>query len=187
MTREEISAAVGGIEDKYIEEAAVLPSKKPLAFDVKRKLLPLAACLVLLAGLALYQPWLNSGMKKEDSEFATGESEAPAPEAVMPVELPSVQVKLLGVESEELRGVVTGIVDTEIFPVGTEVVLDLGEVTFLPSSSLSGGERPDQALPPDNLWMLPADAGEEVEIMFDSWEQEGDRITLYVDQLVILN
>ena len=182
MKREDISKALSGIEDKYIEEAAEGPSigRKPLVSLVK-KWLPAAACIVLAAGIGLS---MLGGPTKSDGTApeALGESSAPTadPEGTSG-EVSSVIVKLLDPEGDELRAVITGLPDSKIFPVGTEVLLDLSETV------LTGGEQPDQSLTPDNLWMIPAEGGEEVKINFDSWMQEGGRITLHVERLFILN
>ena len=182
MKREDISNALGGIEDKYIQEAAEGPStqRRPVLTLVK-KWLPAAACIVLVAGIGLS---MLGGPTKSDGAApeAGGDSSANATSSDSPLEeSPSVTVKVIGTEGDHLRAVITGLPDTEIFPVGTEVLLDLSETI------LTGEGQPDQSMTPDNLWMIPAEGGEEVKIDFDSWEQDGEQITLHVGQLFILN
>ena len=68
MTREEISVAVGGISDRYIEEAAEPVRSRLRPARLLKVALPLAACLALVISLG------QSGQK---GEAGTGEAVAP--------------------------------------------------------------------------------------------------------------
>ena len=177
MKREDISAALSGIKTEYIEEAGKESIRT--VYHWKGKLALLAACLACVVGLSM----LDVPTKNESAAPETGGNcSAPTSNTeTVSGEGSSVTVKLLGMEEGGLRAVITGPPATERFPVGTEVFLDLSE------TAQTGGEPSDQSPATENLWMIPAGGGEDLEITFDSWEQEGEEITLHVGQLLILN
>ena len=177
MKREDISAALSGIKTEYIEEAERESIRS--VYHWKGKLALLAACLACVVGLSM----LGVSIKNESAAPETGGScSAPTDNTeAASGESSSVTVKLLGMEESGLRAVITGSPEAELFPVGTEVVLDLSE------TAQPGGEPSDQTPATENLWMIPAEGGEDMEITFDSWEQEGEEIILHVGELSILN
>ena len=177
MKREDISAALSGIKTEYIEESEDYSIRKGQHW--KGKTVLVAACLACVVGLSMLG---GPGKNESAAPEAGGADSAPtAGTETASGESSSVTVKLLGMEEGGLRAVITGSPEAELFPVGTEVLLDLSE------TAQPGGEPSDQTPATENLWMIPAEGGEDMEITFDSWEQEGEEITLHVGQLLILN
>lgn len=89
MNRETLSAAVGSIDDLYIEEAAEGCSrqrKKPIFFSPKR-MIPTAACLLLLAGALLWmrQPASPTLIPENQTGVRPTEAIPPSDEAKPPL------------------------------------------------------------------------------------------------------
>lgn len=71
MKREDISAALSGIDEKYIEEAADLPAHRRTRSWTKG-LVSLAACLAVVLSLGLYHSYLDRSMKTEEISQSDG-------------------------------------------------------------------------------------------------------------------
>lgn len=140
MSGEELLKALSFVEERHIQEAetAVITAGKPWI-----RWCALAACLILVVGAASFggtklaeEISLDSA---ENSQMAVGNYGLPetardenktetqpagiSPEAVVPQEIPSVLLRIDAWQENGFLATVEEIVDTAVFPVGTQLTV----------------------------------------------------------------
>lgn len=175
MNREDISNALNGIDEKYIEEAAEdLPAHRRV-WSWRKGLIPLAACLAVVLSVGLYRSYLYQGMKVEcgsNMEPQTEESDAPSDCVTAEKEGSTIVVKVQGELTEGFTG---DIVETECedrWPVGTQVQVyftdDCEDMTS--QESIKG----------DSTEYL-------VKVRFSASETQSEGVVLYAEDIEVLN
>ncbi len=132
MRREDISAALGGIDQQYIEEAAEEEGLCPHRQTHRpRGLAALAACLALVLTIGLWQ-----GNRLAAPASGAGEpGDMPTAEGAVPTER-SMILRIEGWEGDYLRCTVVDPLEEIDYPEGTEVQIQLGE-------EMMSGHTPD--------------------------------------------
>lgn len=178
MKREDISTALGGIDDTYIEEAAELRSARRPVRRWARVLVPMAACLAVVFSLGLYRSYLYRGMKAEgpddgpvvgESGTWTGSAESgegqPESEWTVKVRVEQpLEDSFLAVLTEPALG----------YEAGTRVEVRLRETEQDPDAHESNREE------------LPIPAGTLVEATVIGFTQTPEKLVVETDHVTIL-
>ncbi len=126
MTGKAILEALSYVDERYIDEAEAGAIRKPKAFP---RLLPLAACLCLVV-FALYsipqrtenaQQMENEAAQETLADMADGEAEMIREPDQVVEEVPSVILRLDRWDGNQFTATVVQLVDTDLFPVGTQL------------------------------------------------------------------
>ena len=194
MREEKIHDALNLLDDDLIAEVEYLRSRKKSNVKKWMSWAAMAACMCIIAG-SLYANLLG-GMKKSESadggasignlesmqetdvqygskdDFdkpVTAENEYLEDEAGQEEsrEVPSVLVEIVKWEGAGFKGIVAGIVDTDIYSIGTEVYVKMNENMKLEDCN---GTYPE---------------GSVVRVQFYE-SDEDDRIILYTEQLELI-
>lgn len=175
MNREDISNALNGIDEKYIEEAAEdLPAHRRV-WSWRKRLIPLAACLAVVLSVGLYRSYLYQGMKAEcgsNLEAQVEGSDAPSDCVMTETEGSTIVVKVQGELAEGFTG---NIVETECedrYPVGTQVqVYFTDDCEDMTSQESMKGD----------------DAEYLVKVWFSTSETQSEDVVLYAEDIEVLN
>lgn len=188
MSGKELFEGVGGIDERFIEEAERETISVPhVSFWVK--MAPMAACLCLIAGLYFLNPHWNPGIPAAPSEAAQAEdSETKGRPGHPPVtepqkgglpdessvagEVPSVVLRVERMTAEGFVATVVELVDTNILEIGMDlnVVIADDTVNEVLADSVSVCEKQDMDY-----------AGEVVTVQFIAYDEETG--TILVDQI----
>jgi len=182
MSGIDLLEAMSCVKDRYVEEAekSQPPGSRPLP---RLRAVSLAACLCLvLLGLGAYlmrtgpEPPGAPGPQSPGAPGSSQETGDPPPQAVpgdpgkppaevIPGEVPSVLLFVERVTDTGFTGTVAGLVDTDIFPVGTELHVTVAEDTRYETAD---GH-------PSDPWGL---AGTYVLVQFTEYTEQTDTLTV---------
>ena len=140
MSGKELLEAMSYVKDRYVEEAEKQALPKPRSIPwIKAVSLAACLCLVLL-GLGSYLGWSgpeppgapgpqSPGMPGSSPQETTGtpQQTVPGDPGMPPTEVPSVLLYVERLTDTGFIGTVAGLVDTEIFVIGTELNVTVAE------------------------------------------------------------
>lgn len=184
MNREEISNALNGIDEKYIEQAADdLPVHRQTRSWAKR-LIPLAACFAVVLSVGLYRTYLNGSLKQESvaGNEQSGESAAPSDQVASSGgtegRTSTVVVKVQGDLVDGFTGAVVETDGGSRYPVGTKVQVyfkehDAQTESYEGANGQENGKK-------DHVERL-------VRVRFSTSEAGADDAVLFAEEIEILN
>lgn len=147
MTGKGILEALSFVDEKYIEEAETGTFRR--ATPIVRVMLPLAACLCLAFLGLMNRPATETAPAEQEAQvgmpeiivrdesdafLSGGEDIAPeldAPEVIENYEVPSIILRIVQWTEDGFTATVEEIVDTDIFPVGTLLNVEIAPGIFL--------------------------------------------------------
>ena len=175
MNRKDISNALNGIDEKYIEEAAEdLPAHRRV-WSWRKGLISLAACLAVVLSVGLYRSYLCQGMKAEcgsNMESQTEESGAPSDCVMTEKEGSTIVVKVQGELTEGFTGDIMETEYEDCYPVGTQV-----QVYFTDNCEDMTSQES----------MKGDDAEYLVKVRFNTSETRSEGVVLYAEDIEVLN
>lgn len=192
MNIDHIHDALNLLDDDLIETVEKLRNEKTHIIKMNRKntwirWVSIAACLCLVVvsvyvtngfGLMSYKGASNNSAKEETASETYDNDDMEEIAGIGQIENPSVLVEIVSWGENGFTGTVTGIVDTEKYPVGTTVTVKFNDDIHIKVSSENGttykGYIPDST---------DFSVGSIVCVQFDKSDSETNEVILYAETI----